>query len=59
MSDDRIDAYTLNGPTRTLSYDVASRITDISDTIIQTFGYDNPRYTGYLYYTHVQPGLRV
>lgn len=34
-------SYTLNGYTRTLDYDAASRVTAIQDAVVQNFSYDN------------------
>ncbi len=38
--DGRIASYTLNGYTRSLSYDPAGRLTALSDATVQSFGYD-------------------
>ena len=40
-SDGRVASFTLNGNPRTVTYDAASRITDLADALRQSYGYDN------------------
>ena len=53
--DGRVAAFTLNGILRTVTYDAASRITDLTDALNQHFDYDDlDRLTGYLALTATQ-----